>query len=236
MEHELAEGNVAADELRLLIERIERLEEEKKAIADDVSDVYAEAKARGYDPKTMRTDRPPAQDGDACPPGGRGAARHLQGGAGPRLIAVDAKRKPVNGRWPATANIKNIMYRKGAQDKKRSAMFSKLAREITVAAKMGLPDPDMNRACAPRSPPPSAQSMPKDNIQRSIDKAIGGDAENYEEIRYEGFGPGGVVAGRRGADRQSQPHRHQRAHRLLEEWRQSRRLGLGHPRLRRGSA
>ena len=55
MEHELAEGSIAADELRLLIERIERLEEEKKAIADDVRDVYAEAKARGYDPKTMRT-------------------------------------------------------------------------------------------------------------------------------------------------------------------------------------
>ena len=54
MEHEVAEGSVAADELRLLIERIERLEEEKKAIADDVRDVYAEAKARGYDPKTMR--------------------------------------------------------------------------------------------------------------------------------------------------------------------------------------
>ncbi len=54
MECELAEGNVAADELRLLIERIERLEEEKKAIADDVKDVYAEAKARGYDTRTMR--------------------------------------------------------------------------------------------------------------------------------------------------------------------------------------
>jgi uncharacterized protein (UPF0335 family) len=54
MEHQVAEGSVAADELRLLIERIERLEEEKKAIADDVRDVYAEAKARGYDPKTMR--------------------------------------------------------------------------------------------------------------------------------------------------------------------------------------
>jgi uncharacterized protein (UPF0335 family) len=55
MEHELAEGSIAADELRLLIERIERLEEEKKAMADDIRDVYAEAKARGYDPKTMRT-------------------------------------------------------------------------------------------------------------------------------------------------------------------------------------
>ena len=55
MEYELAEGSIAADELRLLIERIERLEEEKKAMADDIRDVYAEAKARGYDPRTMRT-------------------------------------------------------------------------------------------------------------------------------------------------------------------------------------
>jgi uncharacterized protein (UPF0335 family) len=55
MEHDVAEGSIAADELRLLIERIERLEEEKKAMQDDIKDVYAEAKARGYDPKTMRT-------------------------------------------------------------------------------------------------------------------------------------------------------------------------------------
>ena len=134
------------------------------------------------------------------------------------------------------SKYKNIMYRKGAQDKKRSAMFSKLSREITVAAKMGMPDPDMNPRLRAAVNAAKAQSMPKDNIQRSIDKAAGGDAENYEDIRYEGFGPGGVVAGRRGADRQPQPHRHQRAHRFLQEWRQSRRLGLGHARLLRGSA
>jgi YebC/PmpR family DNA-binding regulatory protein len=71
-------------------------------------------------------------------------------------------------------------------------MFSKLSREITVAAKMGLPDPDMNPRLRAAILAAKAQSMPKDNIQRSIDKASKGDAENYEEIRYEGFGPGGV--------------------------------------------
>src|SRR3954467_1176641 len=91
------------------------------------------------------------------------------------------------------SKYKNIMYRKGAQDKKRSAMFSKLSREITVAAKMGLPDPDANARLRAAILAAKAQSMPKDNIQRSIDKASGGDAENYEEIRYEGFGPAGVA-------------------------------------------
>ena len=91
------------------------------------------------------------------------------------------------------SKFKNIMHRKGAQDKKRSAMFSKLSREITVAAKMGLPDPDMNARLRAAVLAAKAQSMPKDNIQRSIDKASASDAENYEEIRYEGFGPGGVA-------------------------------------------
>ena len=90
------------------------------------------------------------------------------------------------------SKFKNIMHRKGAQDKKRSAMFSKLSREITVAAKMGLPDPDMNARLRAAVLAAKAQSMPKDNIQRSIDKASSSEAENYEEIRYEGFGPGGV--------------------------------------------
>ena len=86
----------------------------------------------------------------------------------------------------------NIKHRKGAQDKKRSALFSKLSREITVAAKMGTPDPDMNPRLRLAVNTARGQSMPKDNIQRAIDKAIGGDAEDYEEIRFEGFGPGGV--------------------------------------------
>jgi YebC/PmpR family DNA-binding regulatory protein len=91
------------------------------------------------------------------------------------------------------SKFKNIMYRKGAQDKKRSALFSKLSREITVAAKMGLPDPEANARLRAAVIAARAQSMPKDNIQRAIDKASGGDAENYEEVRYEGFGPGGVA-------------------------------------------
>jgi YebC/PmpR family DNA-binding regulatory protein len=91
------------------------------------------------------------------------------------------------------SKFKNIMYRKGAQDKKRSALFSKLSREITVAAKMGLPDPEANARLRAAIIAARAQSMPKDNIQRAIDKASGGDAENYEEVRYEGFGPGGVA-------------------------------------------
>ena len=152
--------------------------------------------------------------------------------ASERRTAGSGSQLAGKGPMAGHSKFKNIMYRKGAQDKKRSAMFSKLSREITVAAKMGLPDPDMNPRLRAAVNAASAQSMPKDNIQRSIDKASGGDAENYEEIRYEGFGPGGVSPGGRGADRQPQPHRHQRAHRFLQEWRQSRRLGLGHPRLR----
>src|SRR5687767_15928606 len=91
------------------------------------------------------------------------------------------------------SKYKNIMYRKGAQDKKRSSLFSKLSREITVAARMGLPDPEMNARLRAAVLAAKAQSMPKDNIQRSIDKASGGEGENYEEIRYEGFGPGGAA-------------------------------------------
>ena len=91
------------------------------------------------------------------------------------------------------SKFKNIMHRKGAQDKKRSNLFSKLSREITVAAKMGTPDPDMNPRLRLAVNNAKAQSMPKDNIQRAIDKASGGDEANYEEVRDEGSGPGGVA-------------------------------------------
>jgi YebC/PmpR family DNA-binding regulatory protein len=90
------------------------------------------------------------------------------------------------------SKFKNIMHRKGAQDKKRSALFSKLSREITVAARAGLPDADMNARLRSAVIAARAQSMPNDNIKRAIEKASGGEGENYEEIRYEGFGPGGV--------------------------------------------
>jgi YebC/PmpR family DNA-binding regulatory protein len=89
------------------------------------------------------------------------------------------------------SKFKNIMHRKGAQDKKRSNLFSKLSREITVAAKMGTPDPDMNPRLRLAVNTAKGQSMPKDNIQRAIDKAAAADGENYEEVRYEGYGPGG---------------------------------------------
>jgi len=91
------------------------------------------------------------------------------------------------------SQFKNIMHRKGRQDAVRSKMFSKLAREITVAAKTGLPDPGMNPRLRLAIQNAKAQSMPKDNIERAIKKASGGDAENYEEVRYEGYGPGGVA-------------------------------------------
>jgi YebC/PmpR family DNA-binding regulatory protein len=90
------------------------------------------------------------------------------------------------------SQFKNIMYRKGAQDKKRSKMFSKLAREITAAAKVGLPDPGMNPRLRAAVLAARAQNMPKDNIERAIKKSQEAGGENYEEVRYEGFGAGGV--------------------------------------------
>ncbi|MBX8813976.1 YebC/PmpR family DNA-binding transcriptional regulator [Ochrobactrum sp. MR34] len=91
------------------------------------------------------------------------------------------------------SQFKNIMHRKGRQDAMRSKMFSKLAREITVAAKQGLPDPSMNARLRLAIQNAKAQSMPKDNIERAIKKAAGADSENYDEVRYEGYGPGGVA-------------------------------------------
>ncbi|MCT8988970.1 YebC/PmpR family DNA-binding transcriptional regulator [Chelativorans sp. SCAU2101] len=91
------------------------------------------------------------------------------------------------------SQFKNIMHRKGRQDAARSKIFSKLAREITVAAKSGLPDPAMNPRLRLAVQNAKAQSMPKENIERAIKKASGTEAENYEEVRYEGYGPGGVA-------------------------------------------
>ena len=90
------------------------------------------------------------------------------------------------------SKFKNIMHRKGRADGARSKLFSKLSREITVAAKMGLPDPGMNARLRLAVNNAKAESLPKDVIDRAIKKASGGDAESYDEIRYEGFGPGGV--------------------------------------------
>jgi YebC/PmpR family DNA-binding regulatory protein len=90
------------------------------------------------------------------------------------------------------SKFKNIMHRKGRQDAARSKLFSKLSREITVAAKAGIADPAMNPRLRLAIANAKAESMSKDVIDRAIKKAQGGDAETYEEIRYEGFGPGGV--------------------------------------------
>ncbi|PTW59668.1 YebC/PmpR family DNA-binding regulatory protein [Breoghania corrubedonensis] len=91
------------------------------------------------------------------------------------------------------SQFKNIMHRKGRQDAVRSKLFSKLSKEITVAAKVGGPDIDGNPRLRLAVQNARAQSMPKDNIQRAINKSQSGDGDNYEEIRYEGYGPGGVA-------------------------------------------
>ncbi|WP_321333646.1 YebC/PmpR family DNA-binding transcriptional regulator [Breoghania sp.] len=91
------------------------------------------------------------------------------------------------------SQFKNIMHRKGRQDAVRSKLFSKLSKEITVAAKVGGPDIDGNPRLRLAVQNAKAQSMPKDNIQRAINKSQAGDADTYEEIRYEGYGPGGVA-------------------------------------------
>ena len=115
----------------------------------------------------------------------------------------------MNFAWPAAYNprrknlpeaslaghsqFKNIMHRKGRQDAVRSKLFGKLSREITVAAKMGLPDPAMNPRLRAAILAAKAESVPKDNIDRAIKKAVGNDAESYDEMRYEGYGPAGVA-------------------------------------------
>jgi YebC/PmpR family DNA-binding regulatory protein len=91
------------------------------------------------------------------------------------------------------SQFKNIMHRKGKADAIRSKLFSKLAREITVAAKMGMPDPAMNARLRAAVIEARAENMPKDNIERAIKKASGADAENYDEVRYEGYAPGGIA-------------------------------------------
>ena len=90
------------------------------------------------------------------------------------------------------SKFKNIQHRKGAQDKKRAKIFSRLAKEITVAAKMGMPDPDSNPRLRTAILAARAQNMPKDNIERAIKKSEDAEGANYDEVRYEGFGPGGI--------------------------------------------
>jgi YebC/PmpR family DNA-binding regulatory protein len=91
------------------------------------------------------------------------------------------------------SQFKNIMHRKGAQDAKRSKIFAKLAREVTVAAKIGGLDPAMNARLRLAILNARAENMPKDNIDRAVKKAAGADTENFDEVRYEGYGPGGTA-------------------------------------------
>jgi YebC/PmpR family DNA-binding regulatory protein len=86
----------------------------------------------------------------------------------------------------------NIQHRKGRQDKLRSKLFSKLAKDIAIASKIGGPDPDMNPRLRLAIANAKGQSMPKDNIQRAVDKGAGGEGDDFEDIRYEGFGPAGI--------------------------------------------
>src|SRR5579863_6784174 len=87
----------------------------------------------------------------------------------------------------------NIINRRGRQNAAKSKLFGKLAREITVSAKLGVPDPAMNPRLRAAMMAARAENMPKDNIERAVKKALGGDADNYENVRYEGYGPGGVA-------------------------------------------
>ena len=87
----------------------------------------------------------------------------------------------------------NIQHRKGRQDAARSKLFSKLSKEITVAAKMGDPDPEKNPRLRMAVKEAKSQSVPKDVIDRAIKKSVAGDGDEYEEIRYEGYGPSGVA-------------------------------------------
>jgi YebC/PmpR family DNA-binding regulatory protein len=91
------------------------------------------------------------------------------------------------------SQFKNIMHKKGRADKARAKLFSKLAREITVAAKLGMPDPAFNPRLRAAILAARAENVPKDNIERAIKKSQGGDSESYDEIRYEGYAPGGVA-------------------------------------------
>src|SRR5205823_477099 len=111
----------------------------------------------------------------------------------PSGLGHDRAHRSRSGAMAGHSQFKNIMHRKGRQDAVRSKLFSKLAREITIAAKLGVPDPNMNPRLRAAILAARAENMPKDNIERAIKKSQGGEAETYEEIRYEGYGPGGVA-------------------------------------------
>lgn len=123
------------------------------------------------------------------------AGSYKVGQFGHKTILRRSDRRSLRGvetKMAGHSKFKNIMHRKGRQDKRRSKMFSKLAKEITVAAKLGAPDPDMNPRLRTAVQAARAQNMPKDNIERAIKKSQEAGGESYEEVRYEGFGTAGV--------------------------------------------
>jgi YebC/PmpR family DNA-binding regulatory protein len=111
----------------------------------------------------------------------------------PRQPGANPGKYPKRDRMAGHSQFKNIMHRKGRQDAQKSKLFGKLAREITVAAKLGQPDPAMNARLRAAIISARQENMSKDSIERAIKKAAGNDSENYDEIRYEGYGPGGVA-------------------------------------------
>ena len=135
------------------------------------------------------------------------------------------------------SQFKNIMHRKGAQDAKRAKAFAKLIREVTVAAKLGGPDPYANPRLRSAVAACRQANMPKDNIDRAVKKASGGDdGENYEEVRYEGYGPRRRRGDCRGVDRQPQPNGLRRAGRVLQARRDAGRNRRGEFSCSTGSA
>src|SRR5205814_10627949 len=108
------------------------------------------------------------------------------------LCSIPTRTNPKRDRMAGHSQFKNIMPRKGRQNAQKSKLFSKLAREITVAAKMGQPYPSMNARLRAAIISARLENMSKDSIDRAVKKAIGTEGENYDEIRYEGYGPGGV--------------------------------------------
>src|SRR3977135_3610812 len=111
----------------------------------------------------------------------------------PRFPSDTSATNPRDTRMAGHSQFKNIMHRKGRQDAQKSKLFSKLAREITVAAKMGQPDSSMNARLRAAIISARQENMSKDSIERAVKKASGTESENYDEIRYEGYGPGGVA-------------------------------------------
>jgi YebC/PmpR family DNA-binding regulatory protein len=105
----------------------------------------------------------------------------------------DEAKETDRGTMAGHSQFKNIMHRKGRQDAKRAKTFMRLVREVQVAVKMGGPDPSSNPRLRTALAAARAANVPKDNIERAINKGSGADGENYEEVRYEGYGPGGVA-------------------------------------------